>query len=169
MGASGKMDAKIPPVAGELSLRFRLRPAVRVLACIQLSASPPWRTKRQGTVLCLDCVFSAVGESEEQRALREKASPMAQNGQAVRLFHKSPAFGRCFVSRQMRKRLTAKPGRCPDNTSHSALTPILAPMSAIPKPGMRVCPGKLIQNRSASQKCENSFKNRHHPTFFFLV
>ena len=32
MGASGKMDAKIPPVAGELSLRFRLRPAVRVLA-----------------------------------------------------------------------------------------------------------------------------------------
>ena len=44
MGASGKMDAKIPPVAGELSLRFKLRPAVRVLACIQLSASPPWRT-----------------------------------------------------------------------------------------------------------------------------
>ena len=133
-----------------------------------------------GTVLCLDCAFSAVGESEEQRALREKASPMAQNGQAVRLFHKSPAFGRCFVSRQMRKRLTAKAGRCPDNTSHSALTPILtlmipiltlmapflAPMSAIPKPGMRVCPGKLIQNRSASQKCENSFKNRYHPTFF---
>ena len=37
MGASGKMDAKIPPVAGELSLRFRLRPAVRVLAFIQLS------------------------------------------------------------------------------------------------------------------------------------
>ena len=32
MGASGKMDAKIPPVAGELSLRFKLRPAVRVLA-----------------------------------------------------------------------------------------------------------------------------------------
>jgi len=113
--------------------------------------------RRQGTVLCLDCAFSAVGESEEQRALREKASPMVKKGQAVRLFHKSPAFGRCFVSRQMRKRLTAKPGRCPDNTSHSALTPILtlmapflAPMSAIPKPGMRVCPGKLIQNRSAS-------------------
>lgn len=32
MGASGKMDAKIPPVAGELCLRFKLRPAVRVLA-----------------------------------------------------------------------------------------------------------------------------------------
>ena len=32
MGASGKMDAKIPPVAGELSLLFKLRPAVRVLA-----------------------------------------------------------------------------------------------------------------------------------------
>lgn len=26
------MDAKIPPVAGERSLRFKLRPAVRVLA-----------------------------------------------------------------------------------------------------------------------------------------
>lgn len=32
MGASGKMDAEIPPDAGEHSLRFRLRPAVRVLA-----------------------------------------------------------------------------------------------------------------------------------------
>ena len=31
MGASGKMDAEIPPDAGEQSLRFRLRPAVRVL------------------------------------------------------------------------------------------------------------------------------------------
>ena len=30
------MDAKIPPIAGELSLRFKLRPAVRVLAGIQL-------------------------------------------------------------------------------------------------------------------------------------
>ena len=33
MGASGKMDAKIPPDAGEQSLRLKLRPAVRVLAC----------------------------------------------------------------------------------------------------------------------------------------
>ena len=44
MGASGKMDAEIPPDAGEQCLRFRLRPAVRVLASIQLSAPPPWRT-----------------------------------------------------------------------------------------------------------------------------
>ena len=33
MGASGKMDAEIPPDAGEQSLRLKLRPAVRVLAC----------------------------------------------------------------------------------------------------------------------------------------
>ena len=33
MGASGKMDARIPPDAGEQSLRLKLRPAVRVLAC----------------------------------------------------------------------------------------------------------------------------------------
>ena len=32
MGASGKMDAEIPPDARERCLRFRLRPAVRVLA-----------------------------------------------------------------------------------------------------------------------------------------
>ena len=32
MGASGKMDAEIPPDAGEQCLRFKLRPAVRVLA-----------------------------------------------------------------------------------------------------------------------------------------
>nr|DAF08214.1 MAG TPA: hypothetical protein [Caudoviricetes sp.] len=32
MGASGKMDAEIPPDAREQCLRFRLRPAVRVLA-----------------------------------------------------------------------------------------------------------------------------------------
>lgn len=32
MGASGKMDAEIPPDAGEQDLRFKLRPAVRVLA-----------------------------------------------------------------------------------------------------------------------------------------
>ena len=44
MGASGKMDAEIPPDAGERCLRLKLRPAVRVLAFIQLSASPPWRT-----------------------------------------------------------------------------------------------------------------------------
>ena len=31
MGASGKMDAEIPPDAGERYLRFKLRPAVRVL------------------------------------------------------------------------------------------------------------------------------------------
>lgn len=31
MGASSEMDAKIPPVAGERCLRFKLRPAVRVL------------------------------------------------------------------------------------------------------------------------------------------
>ena len=30
MGASGKMDAEIPPDAGEQCLRFRLRPAVRI-------------------------------------------------------------------------------------------------------------------------------------------
>ncbi len=30
MGAGGKLDALIPPDAGELSLRFKLRPAVRV-------------------------------------------------------------------------------------------------------------------------------------------
>ena len=32
MGASGKMDAEIPPDAGEQCLRLKLRPAVRVLA-----------------------------------------------------------------------------------------------------------------------------------------
>ena len=32
MGASGKMDAEIPPDARERCLRFKLRPAVRVLA-----------------------------------------------------------------------------------------------------------------------------------------
>ena len=32
MGASGKMDAEIPPDAREQCLRFKLRPAVRVLA-----------------------------------------------------------------------------------------------------------------------------------------
>ena len=31
MGASGKMDAEIPPDAGEQCLRLKLRPAVRVL------------------------------------------------------------------------------------------------------------------------------------------
>mgnify|MGYP000884729927 CR=1 FL=1 len=33
MGASGEMDAEIPPDAGELCLRLKSRPAVRVLAC----------------------------------------------------------------------------------------------------------------------------------------
>ena len=32
MGASGKLDAEIPPDAGEQCLRFKLRPAVRMLA-----------------------------------------------------------------------------------------------------------------------------------------
>lgn len=32
MGASGKMDAEIPPDAREQCLHFKLRPAVRVLA-----------------------------------------------------------------------------------------------------------------------------------------
>lgn len=32
MGASGKMDAEIPPDARERCLRFKLRPAVRMLA-----------------------------------------------------------------------------------------------------------------------------------------
>ena len=32
MGTSGKMDAEIPPDAGEQCLRFKLRPAVRALA-----------------------------------------------------------------------------------------------------------------------------------------
>nr|MBQ4454374.1 hypothetical protein [Clostridia bacterium] len=88
---------------------------------------------------------------EEQRALREKASPMAKKGQTVRLFHKSPAFGRCFVSRQMRKRLTAKPGRCPDNTSHSALTPILTLMATFLTPN--VCHSKT-RNESMPGKAD---------------
>lgn len=33
MSASGKMDAEIPPDAGEQCLRLKLRPAVRMLAC----------------------------------------------------------------------------------------------------------------------------------------
>ena len=33
MGASGKMDARIPPDAGDQGLRLKLRPVVRELAC----------------------------------------------------------------------------------------------------------------------------------------
>ncbi len=38
MGASGKMDAEIPPDAGEQCLRLKLRPAVRVLAQYSVSS-----------------------------------------------------------------------------------------------------------------------------------
>jgi len=35
-GAGGKVDARIPPDAGEQSLRLKLRPAVRAPACYSL-------------------------------------------------------------------------------------------------------------------------------------
>lgn len=44
MGASGKMDAEIPPDAREQCLRFKLRPDVRVLASYSVVPSRRWRT-----------------------------------------------------------------------------------------------------------------------------
>ena len=50
--------------------------AIRVGRGVVQQAAP----ERQGTVLCLDCVFSAVGESEEQRAYRITVTAFKSEG-----------------------------------------------------------------------------------------
>lgn len=64
MGASGKMDAEIPPDAREQCLRFKLRPAVRVLAQYSVVGIT---SVANSSFLCTRS--DHVGEPEQFRAL----------------------------------------------------------------------------------------------------
>lgn len=64
MGASGKMDAEIPPDAREQGLRFKLRPAVRVLAQYSVVGIT---SVANSSFLCTRS--DHVGEPEQFRAL----------------------------------------------------------------------------------------------------